>query len=157
MTTLNKQLTELESYIPFFQKKSDPISSSTIGWQIEHTLLTINAIIAKVDSSNPADYRWSFKMPRYIVFTIGKIPRGRAQSPKNVQPGNTISEESLQQHLNTTRQQIQRIDKMHEGNFFEHPIFGHLKTKQAIRFLEIHTKHHLDIVKDIVKANSVKA
>lgn len=153
MNTLHSLINEMESYIPFFQKKEERVSASTIGWQLEHTLLTIHAIIAKVESSNPGDFRWSFKLPRYIVFTLGKIPRGRAQSPKHVQPGNDISESGLLQHLTSARQQLERFKQMHEGNFFEHPIFGHLKTKQAIRFLEIHTKHHLEIVKDIIKAD----
>jgi hypothetical protein len=37
-----------------------------------------------------------------------------------------------------------------KDHFFEHPYFGKLKLKETIRFLEIHTTHHLSIIEDIV-------
>jgi hypothetical protein len=151
MTKLNLLLDRLEKSIPEFEKSNDAVSKSTVGWQIEHTLLTIKNITYALSKSNPADYKWSFKLPRLIVFTFGKIPRGKAKAPNVVLPSGNISVLSLREHLEITRKSIQILGGLERDKFFTHPYFGDLKLKQAIKMLEIHTKHHIDIINDIEK------
>ena len=43
------------------------------------------------------------------------------------------------------------IKKAHHNAYFRHLIFGYLNKKRTIRFLQIHTAHHLKIIKDILK------
>jgi hypothetical protein len=80
-----------------------------------------------------------------------KIPRGRAKSPDVVEPKGTITKESLQSHLDKTYAHLTSIPKIGNDQYFEHPIFGHLKLKDTLVFLEIHTRHHLQIIEDILK------
>lgn len=35
--------------------------------------------------------------------------------------------------------------------FFKHPYFGNLNVKDAIKMLKLHTRHHIDIINDIIK------
>lgn len=151
MKNLNSLLNQLESKIPFCEKLNLQISQSNVAWHLEHCLLVINGINKTLKNSNPTEYRWRFIPLKMIVFLINKIPRGKGKSPKTVQPQNEISQESLQKHIEISRKTIQELDSLANNTFFKHPYFGDLKRKQAIRFLEIHTKHHLSIIDDILK------
>jgi hypothetical protein len=141
---------ELESKIPNLEDYNPEISKSNVGWHIEHILLTIKMIIEAVEKSNPADYTWSFKLSRIVVFTMNKIPRGRAKAPKVVVP-KTYDEQTLLEHLKIVTLKIQGLEKMSSDKYFDHPYFGNLRLNKTIKFLEIHTKHHLEIINDIMK------
>lgn len=149
MTQLISLLEELESLIPHHTANNPQVSKSSIGWHIEHALMTISQIIEKVGVSNPKDYKWYFKLPRLFVMNLGKIPRGRAQSPKNVIPQSSSDATNLMKFANETRAKIEKLPTLDQGQFFEHPFFGHLKLNDTIKFLVIHTKHHLDIANEI--------
>lgn len=147
---LDVLLTRLESHIVNSELINLNISQSTVGWQIEHSLLTINGIVNAVAKSNPKDYKWKFSFMKWVILATKKIPRGQAKAPKVVVPKATINNDDLQKHLTTTREVIKVLGLVPKDYFFEHPYFGKLKLKQTIRFLEIHTSHHLNIIEDIV-------
>jgi hypothetical protein len=150
MHKLLKQIKELESKIPNQEDYNPEISKSNVGWHIEHILLTNKMIIETVEKSNPADYTWSFKLPRIVVFTMNKIPRGRAKAPKVVVP-KTYDEQTLLEHLKIVTAKIQGLENMSSDKYFDHPYFGNLRLNKTIKFLEIHTNHHLEIINEIMK------
>ena len=147
---LDTLLNKLEHHIPSSELINLQVSQSTIGWQIEHSLLTINGIVNAVVQSNPKNYQWKFSFMKLVVLVTKKIPRGKAKAPKVVVPKAAINSDDLQKHLTTTRDTIKALDVVAKDHFFEHPYFGKLKLKETIRFLEIHTIHHLNIIEDIV-------
>lgn len=151
MNKLEKLLTQLETNISKFNKTNQKISKSNVGWHIEHTLLVLTRITDSLANSNPEDYKWKFQFIRIAVFTMKKIPRGKAKSPEVVQPKGNYNIESLTKHLSNTKARIEELQTMDKNKYFDHPVFGHLKLKQTINFLEIHTKHHLEIINDIQK------
>ena len=142
-------LTALEENIPFSNKQNPQISKSNVGWHIEHSLLTLDRIIDRLSQTDSRDYKWKASLAKLFVFTTNIIPRGRAESPESVRPTGSITREDLIKHISLTKEKIKELTLMSHGQFFEHPFFGHLKLKQTIKFLEIHTKHHLKIIKDI--------
>jgi len=150
MHNLLKQIKELESKIPNQENYNPEISKSNVGWHIEHILLTNKMILEAVEKSNPADYTWSFKLSRIVVFTMNKIPRGRAKAPKVVVP-KTYDEQTLLEHLKIVTAKIQGLENMSSDKYFDHPYFGNLRLNKTIKFLEIHTNHHLEIINDIMK------
>ncbi len=151
MNKIDRYIDRLEAKIPKFQTTNEEISNASVGWHIEHTLLTLNGITNQLIKSNPNDYKWNFSLIKIIVFTMGKIPRGRAQTPEVVKPKGDISVEGLVNHIETSRQKTKELQFIRSGKFFKHPIFGKLKLKDTVKFLEIHTKHHLEIIEDILK------
>ena len=150
MHKLLQYIKELESKIPNLEVYKSDISKSNVGWHIEHSLLTIERIIKAVEKSNPDNYTWSFKLSRMLVFTTQKITRGKAKAPKVVLP-NTYDEQTLLEHLKIVRSKIQELANVSSDKYFEHPYFGNLRLNKTIKFLEIHTKHHLEIINDIMK------
>ena len=143
-------LNELEAHLSNHEAMNLKVSQSTVGWQIEHTLLTINGIVGAVQQSNPKDYKWKFSFIKIIILATKKIPRGKAKAPKIVVPKADIPFADLQQHLAKARETIKGLETVSKDHFFEHPYFGKLKLKETIRFLEIHTNHHLKIIRDII-------
>jgi hypothetical protein len=150
MHKLLNYVKELESKIPNQEDYNPEISKSNVGWHIEHILLTNKMIMEAVEKSNPANYTWSFKLSRILVFTMNKIPRGKAKAPKVVFP-KTYDEQTLLEHLKIVTEKIQGLENMSSDKYFDHPYFGNLRLNKTIKFLEIHTKHHLEIINDIIK------
>ena len=149
MNKLYLQLEELSSNIPQEDILIIDVSTSNVGWHIEHSLLTINKIIEAIENSNPKNYKWRLKLARILIFTLNKIPRGRGKSPEIVVP-KIFNDETLKEHIKITKLRIQNLKNIDSEKYFNHPYFGNLKLKDAVKFLEIHTNHHLEIIKDII-------
>jgi hypothetical protein len=81
----------------------------------------------------------------------GKFPRGRVQSPKEVRPSAGFNAGTLRQHIYHTKENLQLLDGLAPGHYFKHPFLGDFKLKAAIRFMAVHTNHHLHIIDDIIK------
>ena len=150
MNNLNHLLNQLEAKISHSEAVNQEISNGGVAWHIEHSLLTINGITDSLVHSDPNNYKWKFNFIRIVVLTMKKIPRGKAKAPKVVQPKANLDKEGLLNHLSLTRNKIKALEMLSKDNYFSHPLFGDLKLGQSINFLEIHTKHHLNIIEDII-------
>jgi hypothetical protein len=150
MNKLDNLLNQLEANVSHHETLNQKVSEATIGWHIEHSLLVINGITNRLIKSNPNDYTWKFSFIRIVLMTTKKFPRGKGKAPEVVQPKGNIDKNSLLTHILLTRNKINELNTLPKDKYFEHHFFGKLKLKQAINFLEIHTKHHLDIIADII-------
>lgn len=148
---LKSFLKELASSIADRDVKSESVSSASIGWQIEHSLLVLNAVTDVLKSSNPKEFEKKFNLAKFYIFTLGRIPRGKGRSPKSVRPKTEATKEQLQSLISTAQENALILSELDTDKFFKHPIFGNLQLRDSIRFLELHTEHHLKIVRDIQK------
>ena len=151
MNPLLPLLLRLENQISNFEKTNPNVSNSTVGWQIDHCLLVINGIIGQLEISDPSKYQPKWTFPKFMVFTTGKIPRGKAKAPKVVIPTQVATQEELIAKLAAAKNNVLKLDSFSENQFFNHPYFKDLNVKQIKKFLTIHTKHHLKIIQDILK------
>lgn len=151
MQQLQRLINQLEYYIPEFEKSNTTVSHSTIGWQIDHSLLVINGVINELKNSNPDNYQWKFNRIRLLLQITNTIPRGKVRVPKAVKPIDVASIEDLTAKLNLAKKNISDMQQLPAKSYFTHPFFGDLKLKSAIWFLKLHTNHHLKIIKDILK------
>jgi len=149
---LLKAIDELESYIDKQELSNETVSNATIGWQIAHSLKVIYGVTKTITKSNPKEYKWRFNFKRMFVLTIGKIPRGNAKAPKGVRPiEEDLTKEALLTFVERSQKSIKTALNSTPKAYFEHPYFGLLSRDKSIRFLEIHTEHHLKIIRDIIK------
>jgi hypothetical protein len=151
MNPLHHLLLQLENHIPNLEKTNPNVSISTVGWQIDHCLLVINGIISQLEISNPTAFQPKWNFPKFMVFTTGKIPRGKAKAPKVVIPIHVATQNELKAKLEVAKNNVLKLDSFSENQFFNHPYFKDLNVKQTKKFLTIHTKHHLKIIQDILK------
>lgn len=150
---IHTELATLETYIDNFQELNLEVSKSNVAWHIDHSLKAILGIIKILKDSNPSEYKATFSIPKFFVFNFYFLPRGKAKSPKAVDSDvSTISESSLQKLFKLTKSALDsQLKDINENQFFEHPFFGKLNKKVAIKFMAIHTNHHIKIIKDIIK------
>jgi hypothetical protein len=151
MKNLDAIVPELANYIADYNQFNHAISEASVGWHIEHSLLVIKQVTATVAQSEPKLYKSKFNLSRFFVFLLKTIPRGKAKAPKVVIPVDEITLETLQESLKNTYQAITYLKDCEANQYFMHPFFGQLNKKQTIKFLEIHTEHHLKIIRDILK------
>lgn len=148
---LQKQMELLSGYLEQESIKNESVSVNTINWHIHHSLLVIIGIIRQLEQSNPKDYRWQFSLPRMVIFAKGKLPRGVGRAPKQVKPESTLSKSELANLLDVANQELKKIERLTKKAHFAHPYFKELNKKQSVYFLKLHTVHHIEIIKDILK------
>ena len=127
---LDKEFSFIKEHIQYLDKENLLVSKANIGWHLDHSLKVINNVFTTLKESKSEEYQQKFNALRSLTFTLGFFPRGKARSPiKN----------------------LKAIDNIDKNQFFTHPLFHQLNKKQTIKFLGLHTNHHLKIVKDILK------
>lgn len=151
MNHLQSLIQQLENNISNFEKTNPKVSNSTIGWQIDHCLLVINGVVSQLEISNPAEYQSKFNWNRFVVFTTGKIPRGKIRAPKLVTPVDVATLEELKSKIEIAKNNIQKLNSLPKHSFFKHPFLNNLNVKQTEKFLAIHTNHHLKIIQEILR------
>jgi len=149
--TLIPLIKELESYIAVKDKRNDSVSTSDVAWQIDHSLKVFNLVSETLLNSNPELHSSKFNKWRLLCFTIGYFPRGKVKAPKFVRPPEIISTEDLSLQAQLAYKNIERIKLADKHAHFKHFIFGVLNKIRTIRFLQLHTNHHLKIIRDILK------
>ena len=146
---LDGLLEQTESYFVMRDQLEPSVSGASIGWHSYHLLLVTTNIYEALASSDPNAYRYRPNFLRGIVFTTGNIPRGKGKAPESALPPEQISLEALEAQLAQVRAILDKLEQLPPKSSFEHPVFGTLKRDQAIKFIVIHTRHHLKIIRDI--------
>lgn len=144
-------LNEMNSLIANHETVKQSVSKSSVGWHLDHNLKVINNVIKALQESDPDNYKNNFSFFGKLFFSINFFPRGKAKAPKYVRPPEVISKSDIISQLNLAKQNMESISHLDKNAYFKHPLFGNINTKRVNRFLEIHTNHHLKIVRDILK------
>lgn len=151
MASQESYFEQIQTFIPDFKKENKEISSKSVGWHLDHSLRVIQGISSDLAIIKEKSYKKSNSMGKAYVFFTGKIPRGKGRAPKRVvSETNEFSMEELEALLVSAKSQYKNLEKIPEGNYFSHPLFGDLRKKKAMRFIAIHTNHHLKIIQDII-------
>jgi hypothetical protein len=147
---LEKKINDLEQKIDHSDKLATNISEKAVDWHIDHSLKVIIAVVNALQNSDLGNYKWKFNLIRTYIFTVGYIPRGKGKAPKSVLPADHIIKENLLLQFKEAKNQIKIIESLPSKSNFKHPYFGILNLKMTTKFLNIHTKHHLKIINDII-------
>ena len=151
ISTLENRLKTLESYIPHSKSVDATISKADVAWHLDHSLKVLNAVAKSMEASDPALFRNNFSLIGKICLKIGFFPRGKAKVPKYLASPEVILDSAIVSQLAEARQHIKGINDLDDNAYFRHPLFGHINKKRVFRFMDTHTKHHLKIVRSILK------
>ncbi len=103
-------------------------------------------------ASTPPPPRSRFSFLTALVFSSGRIPRGRGRSPDVVLPRHDISSGELRTLLDESERILTEVHDLDRKTWFRHFAFGVLDRDKTLRFIHIHNRHHLRIISDIVAA-----
>ena len=90
--------------------------------------------------------------PGRAIFTSGRIPRGRGKSPEAAVPSDGITEAELLTMLEESERLLDASRTLSPDHWYRHFAFGVLDRDRTLKFLRIHNRHHLRIVRDILRA-----
>jgi hypothetical protein len=143
---------ELEQLIPQQEKIATAVSPVSVGWHISHSLMVLVTVGNTLIQSAPAAIPYKFRWKRVVIMAVGRIPRRSGKAPERVKPAEeTITPEGLRNKLIETKAVLMNLEKAPAASNFVHPVFGPMQKKAGLRFMRIHTYHHLLIIRDIVK------
>lgn len=92
-----------------------------------------------------------------VLMRVGRIPRGRAKAPSLAEPVADVSSKELSTRLRKQKGYLDRIASQREEvvnlrQRFRHPLLGEFSARDGVRFVRVHTDHHLRIVREIMHA-----
>jgi hypothetical protein len=136
--------------------RAPAVSGWSVGQQVDHVLNVAQGVFNRLTGDSPELGRGINATGR-ILLSIGWFPRGVGRSPKSVLPAEAPLAARELERLGGLRADFQGL-RFRNGllasreRLFPHPYFGGLDPRQTLRFLVVHTHHHLKIVRDIRRA-----
>lgn len=149
---LEKLLQKIESLLPEINKENLKVSKASVGWHLEHSLLILNGSLKGLTMTNSDNYNPKFSIKKFIFINFGIIPRGKIKSPKQFIPLEMPTKESVEKLLNLAKERLEAVQNLPSKSYITHPFLGDFDKKTTLRFLGLHTNHHLKIIDDILKA-----
>ena len=133
------------------------ISGWSIGEQLYHITLanaSIPKLIERMKEGRLGNEEDEPQLEKIALIEQGIIPGGR-QAPERVIPPTDLNKDLLNRDYSRMRKATQRLapllDELHDiPNRFPHMFFGPLSAVEWVRFMEIHTRHHMNIVEKLV-------
>ena len=151
MDKIENQLQKIESLLPHINVTNDKVSQASVGWHLEHLLLILNSSLKGLTMTNPADYHPKFGLKKFVFLNFGLIPRGKISAPKQFFPLEIPTKESIMKLINLAKDRLEATKDLPEKSFITHPFLGDFDRKTTLRFLWLHSNHHLKIIDDILK------
>lgn len=148
---IKNQLHKIESLLPEIDTENSQVSKASVGWHLEHSLLIINSSLKGLTMTNPEAYKPKFSFKKFVFLNFGLIPRGKIKSPKQFFPLETPTKESIEKLLNLAKERLEAVKNLPSKSYIIHPFLGDFDKKTTLKFLGLHTNHHLKIVGDILK------
>jgi hypothetical protein len=147
---MDRTLDDLRAMVTHADVSAPSVSQWNVGMHVHHcglAMMNIGRGLAKSTSPVPPERR---SVPRLIVFTLGRIPRGRARNSAASAPTPSIPPEELLSLLDQSAKAVEAAKNLGRDAWITHPIFGPLRRDDALKFVRIHNRHHLKIVSDIL-------
>jgi hypothetical protein len=149
---LQHEFDQLEHYFEMGNLHDYSVSKSGTFWHIDHCLRILEAIPQNMATSTRENYAPKSSLLKWLIMTFQWMPRGKARSPEHVRPeAELLTEKDIRQRFQHAYKLTSTIQDMPEYAHFKHPMFGSINKRSTVKFLKIHTHHHLKILRDIVK------
>ncbi len=159
MTELTETMAQLRDYVEHASVHRPDISSWTVGDHVEHVLIVSGgfavalvsgrAVPSPTDSADDKKVRMQ-AYSKHRVLDTGSIPRGSVTAPPAGQPKGGLDADALYALTEKTSARLARAANVPETALAHHPLLGELTRDEVFRFLDVHARHHMAIMDDIL-------
>ncbi len=136
-----------------FSARDERVSKWSVAEQLDHSCKVALSILRRLGEDGVKPSRGINFIGR-MVLLLGWIPRGRGETPTRL-AGKPCTAEDVARSLEKLERAVNELPadaaRSSRGAIVPHPKFGGLTPPQALRFLVVHTEHHLRIVRDIMR------
>ena len=154
---LGTTLDELKRYADRPDRLVPEVSAWSVGMHVEHCGLAMEGMGARLSMSVNPDGSvapsppvvWS--LPRLYVTVTGSIPRGKGKAPQPAVPEPSPPQDRIVAALATAEARIHEVQSLPEGAWYNHHVFGPFRRDKVLWFMGVHNRHHLKIIRDILK------
>lgn len=149
---MNDEIAALSRAAARCDAQNPDVSKWTVGMHIQHCCLAMTGVCEALLASEPPPPRTRKSVMTEAIFLVGRIPRGRGQSPDQVLPEPGVSRESLNAMLDASAEGLRAVSATDPQKWFRHFAFGAMDRDRTLKFIRIHNRHHLRIIGDILKS-----
>lgn len=141
---------------PALAARAPKVSGWTVAQQVDHILNVAQGVFGRLTGEGE-EVAGGINLSGRLLLGLGWFPRGVARSPKTALPGEAPAAAELGERLGRLRGDYRDL-RFRTGllasrrRLLRHPYFGALDCAQSLRFVAVHTRHHLKIVRDIRRA-----
>ena len=146
---LLERLDRVSAFLGFSGVTVADISEWSIGQHAEHVVRATSALTILVMRNRASEGSNESGAMKVALLNQGFIPRGVAQAPEGTLPAEETDIDALNQLILKTSNRIRRLAEVGPDAAAIHPYLGEMKRDEAIRFMEIHLDHHLQIMREI--------
>ncbi len=149
-----------------FAATAPAVSGWGVAQQVHHVGLELELIAGAIENMLRDPELGAGLAPTHPyamrVLEQGHFPRGSGQAPKEVVPLGTPDRIATRDLLASTKARwdavaIDTAALARSSATHPHPILGPFTSVHWLRFIPIHTAHHLRIIRDILEANALDA
>ena len=137
------------------------VSEWSAGQHLHH-IAQSNRVIARsiaglVTSESETDADRRVNLAGITILASGYIPRGRGKAPARLHPPSSLAREDIESAVTASVRSIDGLKELagiieKRRSRLKHPYLGYLRSSQWLRFMNVHTGHHLRIVRDVEHA-----
>lgn len=140
------------------ERQADRISGWSVGQHLNHLMQADRRIFGFFETPMDEPMPPLSRTGRIILWT-GWIPRGKARAPKAVAQPENPGAEQLVTDIGDVRELVMRSLEPAErladpALIARHHLLGGMSAAQWLRFTVVHHRHHLKIVRDILRADA---
>ncbi|NNE43457.1 MAG: hypothetical protein HKN12_04560 [Gemmatimonadetes bacterium] len=127
------------------------ISAATVGWHVHHLCLSMTGISKALLKCTTPPEEPMLESTRSLL-DGGTIPRGAAETPDVARPRTEATAAELAAMLDESERLLGLAAETAPDTWFRHVVLGPLRRDDALRFAEVHNRHHLEIIQDLLGA-----
>lgn len=139
-----------------FGRRAEDVSSWSVGEQLEHVAKADAKIYEGLEALLAGESKATGGpvLPARLILLVGRIPRGRGKSPEPLRSTGIEAEEvasMLRERKRAWQAFESRLDEVDRcRGKAPHPSLGAFDARQWLRFAQIHVRHHVRIIDEIL-------
>ena len=133
--------------------RQERISAWSPAEHLDHMYKVSMSIVRRINDEEAKPSRRGINLMGRVILLLGWIPRGQGKTPERLS-GAICTGAHIEAALGRLEQALDTLPldavDASRSPIVPHPLFGGLTPSQALRFIVIHTKHHLRIIDEIL-------